>query len=95
MIGIISSIISISISFTTYKIYVFKTSGNWLREYLKAYVVYGLTAFISIAILWLFIEKIKMSIWIAQGLTVVFTVFISYLGHNRYTFKKTKAGNGR
>lgn len=94
IIGIISSIISISISFATYKIYVFKTNGNWFREYLKAYVVYGVSAFVSIGLLWLFVEKMNMSIWIAQGLTVGFTVFISYLGHNLYTFKKNIGRDG-
>lgn len=88
LIGVISSIISISISFATYKIYVFKTNGNWLSEYLKAYVVYGLSALMSIMLLWVLVEKIEISIWIAQALTVVFTVFISYFGHNLYTFRK-------
>jgi putative flippase GtrA len=94
LIATVSNIISISISFTTYKIYVFKTNGNWLREYLKAYVVYGLSALSSILLLWLLVEKNEMSIWVAQALTVVFTVFISYFGHNLYTFRKTKASNG-
>ena len=37
----IASIVSITMSFLTYKIFVFKTSGNWLIEYGRSYLVYG------------------------------------------------------
>jgi putative flippase GtrA len=86
-IGIISNIFSITISFLSYKILVFRTKGMWLVEYMRAYAVYGGSALIGIIFLWLFVDKLKLSIWLAQALVITVTVIISYLGHSRFTFR--------
>ena len=87
-IGVISNILSITVSFLSYKILVFKTKGMWLREYMKSYIVYGGIAVIGIFCLWVFVEKMKISIWLAQALVIGMTVIISYLGHSRFTFRR-------
>lgn len=86
IVGIVSNIISISMSFLTYKIYVFRTSGNWLREYLKCYLVYGIMALLSIFMLWLFLDLLQINIWISQGLIILATTVISYTSHKKFTF---------
>jgi putative flippase GtrA len=86
-IGIFANIVTISFSFLTYKILVFRTQGQWLQEYLKAYVVYGGVAIIGIFLLWLFVNLMGFSIWVAQGLVIVLTVAASYIGHARFTFR--------
>lgn len=88
IIAIISNFIAISMSFYVYKIFVFKTSGNWLHEYLRAWIVYGNMAIISVILLWIFVDLFNFNIWIAQAFIVLITVFISYIGHKRFTFKK-------
>lgn len=88
LIAVLINIITISFSFTTYKVFVFKTKDQWLREYLRSYSVYGLSALISIFTLWLFIAKVGMSIYLSQALTIGLTVTISYLGHKHFTFKR-------
>ena len=87
MVGLVANIFSISFSFVTYKLLVFQTPGNWLREYLKCYVVYGTTALVGTALLWLFVERLNITIWISQGLIIGITVMLSYLGHKEITFK--------
>lgn len=87
-IGIISNILSITVSFLSYKTLVFKTKGMWLTEYMKSYIVYGGIALIGIFFLWLFVDKMKISIWFAQALVIVLTVIFSYLGHSRFTFRR-------
>jgi putative flippase GtrA len=87
-IGIISNILSITVSFLSYKTLVFKTKGMWLTEYMKSYIVYGGIALIGIFFLWLFVDKMKISIWFAQALVIVLTVIFSYLGHSRLTFRR-------
>ena len=87
-IGVISNIVSITASFLSYKTLVFKTKGMWLREYMKSYIVYGGIAVIGIFCLWVFVEKMKISIWLAQALVIGMTVIISYLGHSRFTFRR-------
>jgi len=86
-IAVLTNILTITMSFTTYKLFVFQTKGNWLKEYGKSYIVYGFAALLSIIGLWLFVEVFNINIWIAQALTMVFIVVISYIGHDRFTFK--------
>ena len=88
IIGCLTSIFCISFSYVTYKLFVFKTSGNWISEYIKCYVIYGYVAILSIFLLWFFLEILNFNIWISQILVMFFTVPISYLGHVKLTFKK-------
>lgn len=88
-IGVIANIVAISMSFVTYKLLVFKTVGHWLREYLRSYVVYGGMALLGTLLLWLFVDGLKISIWIAQGLIIGSTVIFSYIGHARFTFGRS------
>jgi putative flippase GtrA len=81
------NILNISMSFFTYKYFVFKTKKNWLQEYLKSYIVYGGAALISLCMLWLTVDYLKIPFWIAQALVMLLGVSISYIGHNRFTFK--------
>ena len=89
LIGLISNIICISISFFTYKVFVFKTKGRWIVEYIKSYFVYGGVAIVGIVFLWIFVDKININIWIAQALVILSTVLVSYIGHSRFTFHRS------
>lgn len=86
-IGVISNIFSITISFLSYKIFVFRTKGMWLSEYSKAYIIYSGTSLVGIFLLWFFVDKMKISIWVSQALIIMCTVIISYIGHSRFTFR--------
>lgn len=88
LVGLVANFISISASFLMYKIVVFKTSGNWIKEYLKSYIVYGITALISIFILWFFVEYLKINIYISQAGALIGTITFSYYGHKKFTFIK-------
>lgn len=93
LILIIASIVSITFSFFTYKIYVFKTPGNWVHEYVKCYVVYGFTAIFSSSFIWFLVEKNNVKYWVAQGLAIFITVFLSYSLHNKFTFSSGNEKN--
>ena len=82
----ISYVASISNAYVFYKIFVFKTKGNYLKEYLRFYLVYGLVYAMNILLLPLFVEILKINIIIAQGIILFFTVVISYTGHKYYSF---------
>jgi putative flippase GtrA len=90
LIGVITNIFSITFSFVTYKLFVFKTSRGWISEYLKAYVVYGGVAAFGIFALWVFIDRLGISIWISQALVILVTVVVSYFGHAKFTFKRSQ-----
>ena len=92
VIGVIGSVIAITFSFTTYKLFVFGTRGHWLREYLRSYVVYGGTGVLCILLVWVLVDGLRMPIWIAQGIAILLTVLVSYLGHARFTFRRRGIG---
>lgn len=91
-IGAIANVICITEAFFAYKLFVFRSSGSWLREYLRCYVVYGGNALIGIAGLWLFVNVIGVPFWIAQGGLMAAGMVISYVGHDRFTFKRAQRG---
>lgn len=90
LIAVIANMISITMSFATYKLFVFRTKGNWLNEYFKSYIVYGAAAVVSITLLWVFVDAMGINIWIGQAVTIGITVVISYFGHTLFTFKRNK-----
>lgn len=87
IVAILSNILAISMSFFTYKLFVFRTKGNWVKEYLRAYLVYGLSAIVGILLLMIFVKLLDIEFWLAQALVILVTVIISYIGHKRFTFK--------
>lgn len=83
----IANVLAISMSFLTYKLFVFRTHGNWLREYLRCYVAYGGMSIVSIALFTALVDGLRQSVWLAQALTILITVGVSYFAHKTFTFK--------
>jgi putative flippase GtrA len=90
VIGVVASVISITFSFTTYKLLVFRTKGGWLREYGRCYVVYGLSSALSITAMWILVDLAGVPFWLAQALVTCVVVVISYVGHSRFTFSRAR-----
>lgn len=88
-VGIISNIFSITLSFLTYKIIVFRTQGNWISEYIKTYLVYGVASVIGIAVVVILVRGLSIKFWIAQGVAIILVTTLSYISHSRFTFKRS------
>jgi len=87
-IGIVNNIVSITFSFTTFKLFVFKTKNtNWIKEYLRSFVVYFLKGVIGMIILWLCLDLLKINIYLSQGISMISTAIFTYKGHKNFTFK--------
>ena len=89
-IGVIANIISISFAFLSYKLFVFRTNGNWLQEYIKCYLVYGATAITSILFIWYFVNFLGVQFWVAQIIITLGIIAISFFAHKGFTFKRDK-----
>jgi len=87
VIGMIANIISIFQSYIIYKIFVFKTKGNWAREIYRNYMVYGASGIVSSTLLWVLVDKLSISIYSSQLAVIIIIVLISYTGHKYFTFK--------
>lgn len=90
IIGFICGIAGITFSFLSYKLFVFKTKGNWVEEYIKCYVVYGATMMLSIIGLWFLVDFLHLKFWITNIILQAVCFCLSWIGHNRFTFKKFK-----
>ncbi len=95
---IVSNIIAISISFLGYKWFVFRTKGNYLREWLRTMTVYGTGMLLNAALLGPFVALLRhatrlgdKSPYVAQACLVLMIVTLSFFGHKHFTFGKRKA----
>lgn len=91
IVATIVSIVSISISFTTHKLFVFQTEDKWWIEYLRSYVVYGTAAVLNIGLMWILLNRLHTNVWLAQALVTAVAVVISYIGHIGFTFRRSKS----
>lgn len=91
IVGLIVTVLSISVSFTTYKKFVFRTKEKWWIEYLRAYVVYGSIAIPNIGFMWLLLNRGHVNVWLAQALVTAAAIVVSYIGHTAFTFRQPKS----
>lgn len=86
LVATITNIIAISMSFISYKLFVFKSQGVWWREYFKSYMVYGFIAIVNIFLIWFLVDVVGIVFWLSQGMLIILTVTVSYIGHRKFTF---------
>lgn len=96
--SVIANIINITVAFFGYKIFVFRTRGHYLREYLRCYVVYGSSSLVGLALLPVtvagvsfFLTRKELAPYIAGALLTGITVLASFLGHKHYSFRSHKS----
>lgn len=89
----ISQVLCITFSFLTNKFIVFRTSGNYLREFGK-FILFHLSYFlVNLAALPVLVEFADMNpIW-AQTLFALLVIITSYFWHSRITFFSTQVSN--
>lgn len=87
-----AGVIAISMSFLTYKLFVFRTKGPWLIEWMRSFVTYGVGMILSILLSWVMLDYFFWSIYIAQAVSTVAVFFASYFGHLNFTFKEKNSG---
>ena len=86
-VSFISNVVSISISYLNFKFFLFKTSGNFLKEYFKSYLNYGVSFILSTILLWFLIEKVKLNIYLSQLIIMPLVVIMNYVGNRFFVFK--------
>jgi len=87
VIMVAASVISITNAYICHKFFVFKTKGNYLKEYIRYYVVYAVPLGLSFIFFPFCIEVLRMNFYLTQAILTVITVFISYFGHKHVSFR--------
>ncbi len=93
--SITSTPIGITNSFFCYKFFVFHTTGNYLKEWLRCFAVYGtgmIPGLIALPILTRVLQTVPMlhgvfAGYAAGALMTGFTAIYSYFGHKKFSFK--------
>jgi putative flippase GtrA len=90
-----STMINITVAFLGYKWFVFKTKGNYLREWVRCVGVYGSSMALSMVLLPIFVFVIRhrfgyetQAPYIAGALLGGLTVIFSFFGHKHISFRQ-------
>jgi putative flippase GtrA len=97
--SLLSSLVAITVAFLGYKWFVFRTRGNYLREWLRTLAVYSGSILISTLALAPLVGLIRHTTryqtqapYIAGAILAAFNVFSSFLGHRHFSFRKSASG---
>lgn len=85
-------VVNITCSYLCYKFIVFRTRGNYLREYLRFYAIYAVPLGLGFAFFAFAIEILRMNAYLAQALIVGFMIMTSYFGHKYFSFRVSTGG---
>jgi len=83
-----ANILAITNAYFSYKIFVFKTPGNYIREYLRCYLVYGGGMVLGFILMYILVSIFGLYPILAQCLCVIVSIIFSYIGHKRFSFLK-------
>lgn len=91
-----SSLINITVSFLGYKWFVFKTKGNYLREWVRCVAVYSTSIALNMALLPVFVFLIRhysgydrQAPYVAGAVLTFLTVVLSFFGHKHISFRQS------
>jgi putative flippase GtrA len=89
-----SNLISITVAFLGYKWFVFRTKGNYIKEWLRSLIVYSSAIVVSAVALAPLVGLIRHythyqanAPYIAAAIIAVFTVTSSFFGHKHVSFR--------
>ncbi len=94
--SLLSNIIAITVAFLGYKWFVFRTQGNYLREWLRCLSVYGTSMVFALVMLppltlalrhWF--GRSQLASNVAAAILTVVTVAASYFGHKYFSFRRS------
>jgi putative flippase GtrA len=94
--SLLGNIIAITVAFLGYKWFVFRTHGNYVREWLRCLSVYGSSVLFTLVMLppltlllrhWF--GRSQMASNVAAAILTVVTVGASYFGHKHFSFRRS------
>ena len=95
--SILSSIFAVTVAFFGYKLFVFKTTGNYLREWLRCMAVYGSSIAIGSVALPCVVFLIRQvtavdrnAPYLAAALMTGFNTVYNFLGHKNFSFRQSR-----
>jgi putative flippase GtrA len=88
---IVSREISVVSAFIAYRLFVFKVKGGMVADFMRFWLVYSGAMIANLIALPFFVEIVGLNVLLAQAITMILTVISSWIGHNRFSFKRANA----
>jgi putative flippase GtrA len=95
--SVISSLLNITVAYLGYKWFVFKTKGNYLREWARCLAVYSSAIVVSTLLLPVLVYAIRLRTsyfaaapYIAGAVLIACTTVYSFLGHKKFSFRSSQ-----
>ena len=92
--AVLSSVLNISVAFLGYKWFVFRTKGNYLREWARCMAVYGSSMVVGVGALPIVVWVIRHASrfdrqgpYLAGALVTGFGVVYNFLGNKTFSFR--------
>jgi putative flippase GtrA len=99
--GLVSSVLNISIAFLGYKWFVFKTHGNYLKEWLRCVAVYSSNIAVGLVVLPILVFLLRHTTtmdrkapYVGAALMTVFNAIYNFLGHRTFSFRSARQAQG-
>ncbi len=86
----LSFILSSLNSYWTQKIFVFVTSGNYIREYIRCLLSWGISYLLNVFLLYILVHIVLLNPYLAQFIAQILVVVNSYLMLKHFAFKSNK-----
>ena len=86
-----SAVINVSVSFLLQRIFVFRSRGRWMREYLQFWVGASIVAAAAYAVLYLFVRVMAWDATLANAVVVTVSAIASFAYHQSVTFARRHA----
>jgi putative flippase GtrA len=92
--SLLSSLLNITVAYLGYKWFVFRTKGNYLREWMRCVAVYSGGIIFGLIALPVLVVLIRHNTrfdtqapYIAGAVLLLFMVVYSFLGHKKFSFR--------
>lgn len=99
--GVASSVVSISVAFLGYKWLVFKTKGNYLREWIRCVAVYSSSILLGLLLLPTLVFVVrhvttidKRAPYVAAALIAIINAIYNFIGNKNFAFNRRMVENG-
>lgn len=81
-------VVGVNVSIFTMRYYVFRSSGNLKREYVRAWSVYFVTMLINYAAMFVMVDVCAVNELAAQAVYTVCITILTYILHKYFSFSK-------
>lgn len=86
-----TNIVAIANAYICYKLFVFKTKGNIVKECFKCYLVYGVGAGLGALFTYFMVQGCSLYPSLANAISVVIITLFSFVGHKLFSFRKSSS----